>query len=227
MSQDQAGRHMDAAALNSPLESKYAPLLAILYDENKVDVFRGNEYLQRKQLVISQWSNQKSNSQGFLVLLPYSDFLVVAKQGETKIYFKNYIEINKNDRTLETALRSIIHISLSPEHKIITVFDWELTALIQFNVPEISCGHDPLIVSCSSLLLNDQIECIEHAVFNQVDKKCFCKGGYYLDINTRTCKKCQCFEKGHYCQNSATDCYEDSFYQINLEKDEDVVGRSC
>ena len=157
MSQDQAGRHMDAAALNSPLESKYAPLLAILYDENKVDVFRGNEYLQRKQLVISQWSNQKSNSQGFLVLLPYSDFLVVAKQGETKIYFKNYIEINKNDRTLETALRSILHISLSPEHKIITVFDWELTALIQFNVPEISCGHDPLIVSCSSLLLNDQI----------------------------------------------------------------------
>ena len=195
MDQDSGGRHMDAAALNDPLDNKYAPILAILYDENKIDVLRGTDYSTRIKITVDKWNSDPSSKQGFVALLPYSDFFVTAKQGETKIWFKNYITEGVKDRSLETALRSIMHISSSPEHKVLSVFDWELSAMIQFFVPEIRCGDDPLITKCSSVSLNDNVSCIENAHWNKVDRKCFCKGGFFLDTNTRTCKKCQCMDK--------------------------------
>jgi hypothetical protein len=73
------GRHMDVAVLNDPLDNKYAPLIAILYDENKIDVLRGNEYNIVQNLQVDYWNNAASDNQGFIVLLPYSDFLVTAK----------------------------------------------------------------------------------------------------------------------------------------------------
>ena len=122
---------------------------------------------------------------------------------------------------------SILQIVVSPELKVISVFDQHLTAMIQFFIPEIRCGEDPLIESCSKLNLHENIKCIKNAVWNIIDKKCFCIGGFFLDINTRTCKKCKCMDVGQYCQNSETDCYDESYYQVNLEISEDVVGRSC
>ena len=226
-------RHMDAAALYDQQLNKYAPLLAILYDENVIDLYRG-EGVGRTKLTfnIPQWvyrSPDNRELEGFLVLLPYSDFLVVAKEGETKIWFKNYINtgLNSNDRSLETAFRSILNIFLSPEHKILTVFDRDLTALIQFFVTEIGCGDNFLIKSCSGLYLNKNIECVENGVWNILDKKCFCLGGYYIDINTRSCLKCKCSGPGQFCRNSATDCYSDSYYEMNLDRNSDVADKGC
>ena len=98
MKEGQGGRHMDVAAINDPLDNKYAPLLAILYDENKVDVFRGTDYSTKNTLTVDTWSSNPTTNQGFVVLLPYSDFVVIAKQGETKMWFKNYIKIDAGDR---------------------------------------------------------------------------------------------------------------------------------
>ena len=218
---------MDAASLDDPQMNINAPMIAILYDENKIDTFKGQDYTDKKTMVVNQWSDQNSNNEGFIILLPLSDFMVCAKQGETKIWVLNYIELGKNNRPLETAFSSILHISLSPEHKVLTVFDRKLTALIQFFVPEIECPNDPLIKSCSGLFLNKQIECVENAVWNMLDKQCFCIGGYFLDINTRTCKKCSCLTKGQYCNNSATDCFDTAYYEINLNLETDVTARAC
>ena len=73
------GRHMDVAVLNDPLDNKYAPLIAILYDENKIDVLRGNDYNLVQNLLVDDWNYAATDNQGFIVLLPYSDFLVTAK----------------------------------------------------------------------------------------------------------------------------------------------------
>ena len=48
MDQIGGGRHMDADSLNDPLDNKYAPLLAILYDERKIDILRGADYLTKE-----------------------------------------------------------------------------------------------------------------------------------------------------------------------------------
>jgi hypothetical protein len=109
----------------------------------------------------------------------------------------------------------------------ITVFDYNLSAMIQFLVPEISCGYDPLIKECSPLYLHESVVCIENAVWNIVDKKCFCSGGYFLDTNSRTCEKCKCRDAENFCRNSATDCYEDSYMDINLKLSNDVVDLAC
>lgn len=139
-------RHMDADTLNNTNNNKNAPLVAVFYDENKIDVINGLDYKINQTLEITQlWSQEKTTNQGFILLLPYSDFLVVAKEGETIVWFKNYIRLGDKDRSLQTALPSIINISLSPEHKILTVFDKHHTALIQFFVVEIECVNDPLI----------------------------------------------------------------------------------
>ena len=176
-------RHMDSSVIYDPSDNKYAPLVAILYDDNLIDVFRGENFTP-VTLEIPQWAGNTLNK-GFVLLLPYSDHLVVAKQGHTTILFKNYIDSNLNEREVETAFRSIAQITLSPSHKILTVYDQQLIALTQFFVYEIRCGNDPLILSCSGVFINQKVECVQNAVWNILQKKCFCIGGYYLDIITR------------------------------------------
>jgi hypothetical protein len=46
------GRQIDAASLNDPLINIHAPLVAILYDENQLDVFRGPNYMTKITLVV-------------------------------------------------------------------------------------------------------------------------------------------------------------------------------
>jgi hypothetical protein len=109
------------------------------------------------------------------------------------------MQLGLGDRVLETALPSIINIVIGHDHKLLTIFDSELTVLLQYFVPEISCGYDPLVLSCSVLYMNEGVECSSNAVWNMAEKKCYCVGGYFLDVNQRTCKKCQCTDSGHYC----------------------------
>ena len=70
---------MDAAALNNLIENKNGPLIAILYDEKKIQVFRKDGYTLNQFLEIDDWSKTESVNKGFIILLPNSDFLVVAK----------------------------------------------------------------------------------------------------------------------------------------------------
>jgi hypothetical protein len=84
-------RHMDATTLNDPLVNKYAPLIGILYDENKIDVFTGQEFTKKMTQTIEKWRAIKTDNEGYILFLPYSDFLVAAKYGETQIWFINYI----------------------------------------------------------------------------------------------------------------------------------------
>jgi hypothetical protein len=84
----------------------------------------------KTSLIVSEWSNSLEYTEASLIFLPYSDFLVTAKYGETKVIFKNYKKEGLNDRVLETALSSIVQVLLSPEHKVITVFDGGLSAII-------------------------------------------------------------------------------------------------
>jgi hypothetical protein len=94
-------------------------------------------------------------------------------------------------------------------------------------VPEIGCADDRLIKTCSGLFISKKVECIENAVWNKVNRKCFCKGSYFLDIDTRTCQKCAFLGKGQYCRNSSTDCYDTSYFELNLYNYYDVAGRGC
>ena len=223
---------MDAAVLNDPITNKNEPVIALFYNENKVDIIKEEDFTLKNTLVISEWSDESaSNKEGFIILLPYSDFLVVAKEGESKVIFKNYMKIGQNDRVLQTGLKNINHIFLSPDHKIITVFDRVISAMIQFFVPEISCSNDPLIASCSLLYMNEKVECVKNAVWNIAEKKCYCVGGYFLHedqiTSTRSCQKCKCTEPGHYCQNKATECYEESYFTMNLSDVNDVSALGC
>lgn len=70
---------MDADTHNDLQTNKYAPLLSILYDENKIDVFRGEGYSEKLTLVVEEWQKLLPNGQGYIRFLPYSDFLVTAK----------------------------------------------------------------------------------------------------------------------------------------------------
>jgi hypothetical protein len=47
------GRQMDAASLNDPFSNTNAPALAILYDENLIDIFRGPNYITKQTLVVN------------------------------------------------------------------------------------------------------------------------------------------------------------------------------
>ena len=116
---------------------------------------------------------------------------------------------------------------MSPKHKLISIFDSHLTAFIQLLIPEILCFDDPLIARCSPIYLMKDIECDKNAVWNIVDKMCFCKGGFFLDLNTRTCERCKCTEVGQFCLNSATDCSDSTYFEINMDKSDDVAGRAC
>lgn len=85
---------MDAAVLNDPITNKNEPVIALFYNENKVDIIKEEDFTLKNTLVISEWSDESaSNKEGFIILLPYSDFLVVAKEGESKVIFKNYMKI--------------------------------------------------------------------------------------------------------------------------------------
>ena len=106
------------------------PLIGILYNKNIIDVFTGPTYSLKTSLIVSEWSSSLESTEASLIFLPYSDFQVTAKYGETKVIFKNYKKEGLNDRVLETALSSIVQVLLSPEHKVITVFDGALSAII-------------------------------------------------------------------------------------------------
>ena len=122
---------MDAAVLNDPTNSKNGPLIALLFNQNKVVVLKEDDFSLVNNIAVSDWTdNSVSERDGFITLLPHSDFLVVAKEGESKVIFKNYVNLGKNDRVLETAFSNINNIFLSPDHKIITVFDRGITALL-------------------------------------------------------------------------------------------------
>lgn len=119
-------RHMDADTVKGSVGNKHAIVMALLYDENKVDLFLEQDFSLVKTLVINEWSDDLSTNKGYIIMLPHSDFLAVAKQGETVVWLKNYGDLNTSDRGIQTAFSSILQINLSPEHKILTVFDAKL-----------------------------------------------------------------------------------------------------
>ena len=119
-------RHMDAVSHNDLDTNKYAPLVAFLYDENKVEVFRGQDYKIKSKLTVTKWSEAISTNVGFILLLPYSEFLVTAKTGETLVWFINYINVGIKDRSIQTAMSEILNISLVPQLKVLNIFDRKL-----------------------------------------------------------------------------------------------------
>ena len=226
-------REIDAAYIKDPLFNKDQPLVAIFYDEIFVEIFMldssddSKDFISKIKLSVTDWDSQPSNNVGNVHFVPFSNFVVVSKFGETKIVFKNFIDLGKNDRVLETALPGIFQTFVAKDHKMLTVFDSYHTAILQFALVESECGHDPMIKSCSSFFYNDNIECNQNASWNIVDRKCFCLGGYFLESNTRTCQKCKCMNENQYCQDSPTKCFETPYYDIVLKNQQVVSSQAC
>lgn len=159
-------------------------------------------------------------------MLPNSNLVVLAKRGETKILFKNYIQLGQGEYTLNTVLRSIAGLVAPPEHKILMVFDKNLDAFFQyslFNISEmpldtldahllqqtkalIGCPDDENILLCSPIYTYQDVFCKGNYQWSLVNKKCICKAGFYKSIATGKCEKCECPHKYQQCFQVATNC---------------------
>ena len=85
-------RNIDVDTHNDLQMNKNGPLIGFLFDETKIEVYSGDMYTVKYERNISQWSQDPlEQTQGFIIFLPYSDFLVTGKYGESKVMFLNYL----------------------------------------------------------------------------------------------------------------------------------------
>lgn len=90
---DSTGRDISAASVYSPVNYPGITLVAVLYAENKIEILDfGAGFVRLKVLQIQNWSPNEPETwtQGYVEYLPYSNFVLAAKQGEKKLVIKNY-----------------------------------------------------------------------------------------------------------------------------------------
>lgn len=181
-------------------------------------------FASSRNITISEWSSAESNNASFIRILPHSDYILAAKQGETQLVLKNYMNIGILDRTIETALTSITSLIVSETHKLFSVFDSNMSAFLQYQLPEIGCPTDMLVASCSPLFTYDEVRCVKNAVWNLAEKRCYCSARYYFDRALNTCSKCNCPFTYQSCRDSSEgSCSDDPYWSFTLDKDGDSV----
>lgn len=67
-------------------------------------------------------------------MLENSNHLVVAKQGQSKILFKNYVRQFFNEYQLETMLTGIVQILVPHQQKLLMIFDSSHYVISQYSL---------------------------------------------------------------------------------------------
>jgi hypothetical protein len=110
------GREICAAVSDELRSVVGKKVVAILYGENKVELLDVNGFVTLKKLEILDWQEVNSEPEkwtlAWLQFLPYSDFILAAKTGETKIIMKNYKD-ESLDQSILTVFEGISEIILS------------------------------------------------------------------------------------------------------------------
>lgn len=113
---------MDADFLEIPFTKPEEPLIAILTGIKTIEVLNTNFEIKITSIV-NQWRDDAITRKGFVLFVPNSDYLVVAKDGERKIVFKNFVTSDFKERFIDTTFKEISKILIGPEHKVLTVFN--------------------------------------------------------------------------------------------------------
>lgn len=75
----ETGRDMNADYLKEPFSDPSVPLISILYGERKIKIVKESDFTEVKELLIKEWSEVEPSVEGFILFVPFSNFVVCAK----------------------------------------------------------------------------------------------------------------------------------------------------
>lgn len=163
----------------------------------RLEFFDADNYRLKKMemLVFENWTSEPSESDKLLVkLLPYSQYLAVAKISEKKVILHYYGESGLEDRVINTDFLEIVDLKIGKNEKLMYIIDKNHGVLAEYQVQEIGCPPSAEVASCNQFFMYTDVKCHENAsmFFDLKDSTCKCRPGYYKDQKTKTCQKCEC-----------------------------------
>jgi hypothetical protein len=127
-------------------------------------------------------------------------------------------------------MSSIVAVIPFTVNKVATFFDNIQPFVAQYLVPEIGCPFDgnSLVDSCSPIHLNQEVSCIENAVWNLVGLKCSCIAGFYFDQTSKDCVRCPCTNEFGVCDaDDPSLCSDSPYWQIKFQRNEESAAKAC
>jgi hypothetical protein len=127
---------------------------------------------------------------GYIKEVTFSEFIVVGREGETKIAVKRYVNIDSMDptqgeRVIETGMTSLTGIIVSEQIKTLYLVDRKLEFMSTYTLDNFGCAKGGLVVDCGGLFFSSVI-CKPNSFFVTEKKKCVCEIGHYHNIDSDT-----------------------------------------
>ena len=118
--------------------------------------------------------------QGFIRELKFSDYVLIARQGEPKIVVKKYQnrDVDVEESVINTGMFDIISVEMSPFVKTVYISDRSFEFMSSYTLDQIGCGNGPLIDACGTLFF-DSVLCKEFSIYSKELESCICKQGYF------------------------------------------------
>ena len=116
-------------------------------------------------------------------LLPYSEYMVLAKRGETDIIVKYYGSQKLADRVIVTDYNQIVDLKIGRKEKLLYIVDQGHDILTEYYLPEMKCPKIAGVVGCNEYFLDQDIKCADSTTmyYNEKERGCVCRAGYYRD----------------------------------------------
>lgn len=95
------------------------------------------------------WGSVSETDNVFLKLLPYSEYVAVAKRGEKNVLIRYYGNKILQDRTISTGFEKIVDLKVGLNEKLLYVFDESQDILAEYHAIEIGCLKSDGVTECN------------------------------------------------------------------------------
>lgn len=125
----------------------------------------------------------------FAKLLPYSEYIALAKSLDKKVVIHYYGEAGLKDRVIETDFSEIVDLKVGKNEKLVYLTDKNHGVLAEYYAQEIGCPPSAGVSSCNQFFMDTDVKCeeSESMFFDLKDYTCKCRSGFYPDPETKTC----------------------------------------
>jgi hypothetical protein len=108
--------------------------------------------------VADSWTSSRSETDRvFARLLPFSEYIVLAKFGERQVIVHHYGLSGLKNRTIETDFSQIVDLKVGKIEKLIYIVDKGHGLLAEYFAEESGCPKSDLVEGCSRYFLNQDV----------------------------------------------------------------------
>ena len=105
------------------------------------------------------WLEATESDKVFVKLMPYSEYVALAKHGEKEVRIHYYGDKGLADRIIKTDFSEIVDLKLGKNEKLLYIIDAAHDVLAEYYAKEMGCLQAEGVTGCNDFFLDTEIKC--------------------------------------------------------------------